>query len=128
LIAAACLIIYKYTSHFCKDLAWCFLRIIGVDTLYIEAEHNFQKSVDELDRFEQMKDFLKRAEQFGKEMDAMDDKKAFSEYSQKIMKLVDEMDNTPAAVNEIRQTGLQSSISSGLQAPGTFTPNKALFQ
>ncbi len=89
---------------------------------------DFQKNVDELDRYEQMKEFLQKAEQFGKEMDALDDKKAFSEYSQKIMKMVEEMENSSANINAIRQDGLQPSISSGLQAPGTFTPNKNLFQ
>lgn len=34
----------------------------------------------------------------------------------------------PATLNEISQSGLQATISSGLQAPGTFTPNKTLFQ
>ena len=88
----------------------------------------FQKSVDELDRYEQMKELFKTAEQFGKEMEAMDDKKAFREHTQKIIQMVEEMDNTSAAINEIRQTGLHPSISSGLQAPGTFAPNKTLFQ
>ena len=34
----------------------------------------------------------------------------------------------PATLNEISQNGLQATISSGIQAPGTFSPNKTLFQ
>lgn len=34
----------------------------------------------------------------------------------------------PATLNEISQGGLQATISSGIQPPGTFTPNKTLFQ
>ena len=113
----------------------CFVfRILLSLTLRVKKEElkkkndAFQKSVDELDRYEQMKELFKTAEQFGKEMEAMDDKKAFREHTQKIIQMVEEMDNTSAAINEIRQTGLHPSISSGLQAPGTFAPNKTLFQ
>ncbi len=88
----------------------------------------FQKNVDALDVYEQMNEFLKKAEQFSKEMDAMDDKKAFRDNTQKIMKMVEEMENTSTNLKDIQQNGLQPSISSGLQAPGTFTPNKTLFQ
>lgn len=87
----------------------------------------FQKASDELDKFEEMQEFLKRAEKFGKEMDEMDEKKAFRENMQKIMQMVEEMENTPALINEIRQNGLQPSISSGLQSPGTFNTQKNLF-
>lgn len=89
---------------------------------------DFQKSADELDRYEEMNDFLKKAEQFGKEMDAMDEKKSFRDHMAKIQQMVDEMDATPAFVKDIQTNGLQPSISSGLQVPGTFTPNKTLFQ
>ena len=58
----------------------------------------------------------------------MDEKKAFKEQSEKIMSLIDEMENTPRVLMDIQQNGLQSAISSGLQAPGTFTPQKGLFQ
>lgn len=61
-------------------------------------------------------------------MAVLDDKKAFSEYSQKIMQLVEEMDNTPTVLSDIEQNGLQLSVNSGLQAPGTFNLPKTLFQ
>ncbi len=86
-----------------------------------------KKASDELDNYEQMKAFLKKAEQLGQEMDAMDEKKAFREYSEKIMRMVNDMENTPAAINSIKQNGFHPSISSGLQAPGTFSTQKNLF-
>lgn len=60
--------------------------------------------------------------------DAMEDKKAFRQITQKIMQMAEEMESTPAVSNEIRQNGLQPSISSGLQSPGTFNMQKNLFK
>ena len=55
------------------------------------------------------------------------DKKFMQEKFNKIMQAVDEMEAAPAILKSIQQNGLQPSISSGIQAPGTFTPVKGLF-
>ena len=57
----------------------------------------------------------------------MDDKKFMKEKFDKIMKSVNEMEAAAAILKGIQQNGLQSSLSSGMQAPGTFTPVKGLF-
>lgn len=88
----------------------------------------FKKAADELDQFSEMKEFLSRAEQLNKEMEAMDEKKVFKQKMEKIISLVEEMEAIPVLVKEIQTNGLQSSISSGLQAPGTFNLPKSLFQ
>ena len=86
------------------------------------------EEVNKMDKYEQIKNSQKRIEEIIKEMDIMDEKKIFKEQSKKIMSLIDEMENTPTVLKDIQQNGLQSTISSGLQAPGTFTPQKGLFQ
>ncbi|MBK7289890.1 MAG: hypothetical protein IPI78_06425 [Chitinophagaceae bacterium] len=87
-----------------------------------------QQEVDKMDKYEEMKESHKRIEDLIKEMDQIDEKNAFKNYSDKIMSLVDEIENTPAILKDIQQNGIQPSINSGVQAPGTFTANKALFQ
>ncbi len=87
-----------------------------------------QQEVDKMDKYEQLQQSKKEMEKIMKEMDAMDDKKFMKEKFTKIIELVDEMEAAPAILKGIQQNGLQASISSGLQAPGTFTPQKGLFQ
>ncbi|OSZ80262.1 hypothetical protein CAP36_03140 [Chitinophagaceae bacterium IBVUCB2] len=86
-----------------------------------------QQEVDKMDKYEQVQQSKKEIEKIIKEMEAMDDKKMMKEKFAKIMESVDEMEAAPAILKGIQQNGLQSSISSGLQAPGTFTPQKGLF-
>lgn len=44
-----------------------------------------------------------------------------------MMKSTNVIKNGPAVLNEIEQNGIQSTISSGMQVPNTFTPIKGLF-
>ncbi|HWR33078.1 MAG TPA: hypothetical protein VN451_06115, partial [Chitinophagaceae bacterium] len=86
-----------------------------------------QDETDKMDKYEQVQQSKKELERIMKEMDAMDDKKIMKEKFDKIKQAVDEMEATPAILKDIQQNGLQSSISSGIQVPGTFTPVKGLF-
>ena len=88
----------------------------------------FQQEVDKLDKYEQWQESKKNLERMIKELDTMDDKKALKHSISKFQSLVDEMENAPAALKDIQQNGVQTTISSGLQAPGTFSPVKGLFQ
>jgi tetratricopeptide (TPR) repeat protein len=88
----------------------------------------FQQEVDKLDRYDQWQESKKNLERMIKELDAMDDKRALKDKISKFQSLVDEMENAPAALKDIQQNGIQTTISSGLQAPGTFSPVKGLFQ
>lgn len=87
-----------------------------------------QQEVDKMDKYEEMKASQKRIEELIKEMDQLDDKNAFKNYTDKIMSIIDEIENTPAILKDIQQNGIQPSINSGVQVPGTFTANKTLFQ
>jgi Flp pilus assembly protein TadD len=86
-----------------------------------------QQETDKMDKYEQVHESKKEMEKIMKEMDTMDDKKFMKENFENIMQSVDEMEAAPAILKSIQQNGLQSSISSGLQSPGTFTPVKGLF-
>ncbi|MDB5205032.1 MAG: hypothetical protein JWR72_107 [Flavisolibacter sp.] len=86
-----------------------------------------QQETDKMDKYEEVQGSRKEMEKIMKEMDAMDDKKFMKEKFDKIMQSVDDMEAAPAILKGIQQNGLQPSISSGLQAPGTFTPVKGLF-
>lgn len=61
------------------------------------------------------------ARPLGNDMEAMDDKMVCLKQTGKMMHQVEEMENTPDAVNDIRQNVLHPYISSGIQTPGTFT-------
>jgi hypothetical protein len=93
-----------------------------------EKIKQMQKSSDELDKYSDIQNSKNEIERLTKEMDAMDERHAFKENTAKVMELVNEMEETPAMINDIKQNGLQPSISSGIQVPGTFTPIKGLFQ
>jgi|SRR5665647_25533 len=93
-----------------------------------EKIKQMQKSSDELDKYSDIQNSKNEIERLIKEMDAMDERHAFKENTDKVMELVNEMEETPAIINDIKQNGLQPSISSGVQVPGTFTPVKGLFQ
>lgn len=86
-----------------------------------------QQETDKMDKYEDVQQSKKEIEKAIKEMDAMDDKKFMKEKFDKIMESVNEMEAAPAILKGIQQNGLQSSLSSGMQAPGTFTPVKGLF-
>ena len=86
-----------------------------------------QQEVEKMDKYEDVQQSKKEIEKIMKEMDVMDDKKFMQEKFNKIMQAVDEMEAAPAILKNIQQNGLQPSISSGIQAPGTFTPVKGLF-
>ena len=86
-----------------------------------------QQETDKMDKYEQMQQSKKEMEKIMKEMDAMDDKKFMKDKFDKIIQAVDEMEAAPAILKGIQQNGLQPSISSGIQAPGAFTPVKGLF-
>jgi hypothetical protein len=64
------------------------------------------------------------ARPWGKDMEAMDDKMVCLKQTEKMMHQVEEMENTPDAVNDIRQNVLHLYISSGIPTPGTFTEHK----
>jgi molecular chaperone GrpE (heat shock protein) len=87
-----------------------------------------QQETDKLDTYDQVQASSKEIEKIIKEMDAMDDKKNMKDGFDKIMRAVDQMEATPSIAKDIQQNGLQASISSGVQVPGTFTPQKGLFQ
>lgn len=86
-----------------------------------------QQETDKMDKYEQVQQSKNEMEKIMKEMDAMDDKKFMKEKFDKIRQAVDEMEAAPAILKGIQQNGLQPSLSSGTQAPGTFTPVKGLF-
>lgn len=86
-----------------------------------------QQETDKMNKYEDVQQSKKEIEKAIKEMDAMDDKKFMKEKFDKIIQAVNEMEAAPAILKDIQQNGLQSSISSGLQAPGTFNPVKGLF-
>ena len=86
-----------------------------------------QQEVEKMDKYEDVQQSKEKIEKIIKEMDVMDDKKFMQEKFNKIMQAVDEMEAAPAILKNIQQNGLQPSISSGIQAPGTFTPIKGLF-
>ncbi len=88
---------------------------------------SMQRETEKMDTYEQVQASKKEIERIIKEMDAMDGEKFMKEKFDKIMQAVDEMDAAPAILKDIQQNGLQSSISSGIQVPGTFTPVKGLF-
>ncbi|NRF40080.1 hypothetical protein [Pedobacter foliorum] len=87
-----------------------------------------QQEADKMDKYETMQQSKKEIEKIMKEIDAMDAKKALKEKQVKIQQLVDEMDNALPVLQNIKQNGLQPSISNGIQTPGTITPIKGLFQ
>jgi hypothetical protein len=87
-----------------------------------------QQETDKMDTYDQVQASSKEIEKIIKEMDAMDDKKNMKDGFDKIMRAVDQMEATPSIAKDIQQNGLQASISSGVQVPGTFTPQKGLFQ
>ncbi len=87
-----------------------------------------QQETDKMDKYEQVQQSKKELEKIMKEMEAMDDKKFMKEKFDKIMESVNEMDAAPAILKGIQQIGLQPSLNSGIQVPGTFTPVKGLFQ
>jgi len=89
---------------------------------------SMQQETEKMDTYEQVQASKKEIEKIIKEMDAMDDKQFMKEKFDKITQLVDQMEATPAIAKDIQQNGLQASVSSGVQVPGTFTPNKTLFQ
>jgi hypothetical protein len=80
-----------------------------------------------MDKYQDIQQSKKGMEKLLREMDAMDDNKAFLDKTKKMQQLVDEMENTLPLLQDIKQNGLQPSISSGVQAPGTFTPVKGMF-
>ena len=86
-----------------------------------------QQETDKMDKYEQLQQSKKEMEKIMKEMDAMDDKKFMKDKFDKIIQAVDEMEAAPAILKGIQQNGLQPSISSGIQAPGAFSPVKGLF-
>ena len=86
-----------------------------------------QQETDKMDKYEQVQQSKKEMEKIMKEMDAMDDKKFMKDKFDKIIQAVDEMEAAPAILKGIQQNGLQPSISSGIQAPGAFSPVKGLF-
>ena len=86
-----------------------------------------QQEVEKMDKYEDVQQSKKEIEKIMNEMDVMDDKKFMQDKFNKIMQAVDEMEAAPAILKNIQQNGLQPSISSGIQAPGTFTPVKGLF-
>ncbi|MGQ0738208.1 MAG: hypothetical protein ACT4OJ_04035 [Bacteroidota bacterium] len=88
----------------------------------------FQKKVDEINNYEDLDPFLRASEKFTKEIEAADDKRILQNSLRRFQEMIDEMENTPIVIKDIQQNGIQPSISSGIQAPGTFTPNKTLFQ
>lgn len=92
-----------------------------------EQIEKMQQETDKMDKYEDVQQSKKEMEKIMKEMDAMDDKKFMKEKFDKIKQAVDEMEATPAILKDIQQNGLQPSINSGVQAPGTFTPRKGLF-
>lgn len=85
------------------------------------------QETQKMDRYEDVQQSRKEIEKIMKEMDAMDEKKFMKEKFDKIMIAVDDMEATPAILKDIQLNGLQPSISGGLQSPGTFTPQKGLF-
>jgi len=86
-----------------------------------------QQETDKMDSYEQVQGSKKEIENIIKQMDAMDDKKFMQAKFDKIMQAVNQMEATPGIAKDIQQNGLQSSLSSGLQVPGTFSPTKGLF-
>lgn len=114
------------------------IKKFGEDVEEMEAEmekkgqlkekiEKFQQEVDKLDKYDQFQESKKNMERLIKELDAMDDGKMVKDKISKFQALVDEMDNAPAALKDIQQNGVQTTISSGVQAPGTFTSVKGLF-
>jgi hypothetical protein len=91
----------------------------------------FQTAVDEMDKYEDAQTLKKKLDAFSKAAEAMDnsaaDKTVMKDQFGKIQQLVDEMQNAPAILQDIKQTGIQVSISAGMQAPGTFPTTKGLF-
>ena len=90
-----------------------------------------QEETDKLDKYEELQNFKKKMNDVMKvveEIDAMDQKKAeMKEYFGKIQRLVDEMD-VQQDIQNAKQNGLQPSLSSSAQVPGTFTTKPGLFQ
>ena len=86
-----------------------------------------QQESEKMDKYEDVQQSRKEMEKIMKEMDTMDDKKFMQERFNKILQAVAEMDAAPAILKNIQQNGLQPTISSGIQAPGTFSPRKGLF-
>lgn len=80
-----------------------------------------------MNKFEELQSSKKEMEKIMKEMDSMDDTRFMKQRFDKIMQVVDDMEAAPAMLKNIEQNGLQPSISSGIQAPGTFTTVKGLF-
>jgi Flp pilus assembly protein TadD len=86
-----------------------------------------QQETEKMDKYEQVQQSKNEIEKIIKEMDTMDEKKFMKEKFEKIRQAVEEMEAAPPTLKDIQQYGLQPSISSGVQAPGTFTPVKGLF-
>ena len=86
-----------------------------------------QQETEKMDKYEQVQQSKNEIEKIIKEMDTMDEKKFMEEKFEKIRQAVEEMEAAPPTLKDIQQYGLQPSISSGVQAPGTFTPVKGLF-
>jgi tetratricopeptide (TPR) repeat protein len=87
-----------------------------------------QQETEKMDKYESVEKSKNEIERIMKEMDAMDENKIFKSNQNKVRQLVDQMEETPSMINDIKINGLQPSISSGVQVPGTFTPQKGLFQ
>jgi hypothetical protein len=86
-----------------------------------------QQETEKMHKYEQVQQSKNEIEKIIKEMDAMDEKKFMKEKFEKIRQAVEEMEAAPATLEDIQQNGLKPTISSGIQAPGTFTPVKGLF-
>jgi 2-polyprenyl-3-methyl-5-hydroxy-6-metoxy-1,4-benzoquinol methylase len=86
-----------------------------------------QQETEKMHKYEQVQQSKNEIEKIIKQMDAMDDKKFMKEKFEKIWQAVEEMEAAPATLKDIQQNGLKPTISSGIQAPGTFTPVKGLF-
>jgi len=87
-----------------------------------------QQEADKMDKYATVQQSKTEIEKIMKEIDAMDAKKALKEKQLKIQQLVEEMDNALPVLQNIKQNGLQPSISNGVQTPGTITPVKDLFK
>ena len=86
-----------------------------------------KQETEKMDNYEKIQTSKTAMEKIMKEMDAMDDKNFMKNKFEKIIQLVDEMEAAPSILKGIQQNGLQLSLSTGIQAPGTFTPSKSLY-
>ena len=82
---------------------------------------------EKMDKYEKVQQSKKEMEKIMEEMYTMDDKKFMQKSFNKIIQAAEEIFAAPAILKNIQQNGLQPTISSGIQAPGTFSPVKGLF-